>query len=1005
MTNRNLFFLYLIFALSGFSGLIYESIWSHYLKLFLGHAAYAQALVLINFMGGMALGAWLAAKYVNRIVNLFIAYALVEGVIGLFGLGFHVVFQGLVDFSYTAVFPAMDSATSIQSYKWLLSTILILPQSILLGMTFPLMSNGLCRFFPNSPGNRIAMLYFCNSIGAAIGVLVAGFYLIAKVGLPGTIMAAAILNILLAIAVYGMGKLHVGMRVKRSDQPSVIAATQKTVMGLLSWPQLLLIAAFITGMSSFIYEIAWMRMLAMVLGSTTHAFELMLSAFITGLALGGWCIHKHLDKLKNLLHVAGWVHIAMGLLALATIPLYYYIFNLMSFFVTALGHNEQGYLLFNLASHFIVLLVMLPATFCAGMTLPLFTVLLIKKQYGERSIGHIYASNTLGGIVGVVFAVFIGMPHLGLQGALLTGTSLDILLGIALLVLAGGSLRLRPVMPISFISIVLVLGIGLFSPFDLKRMASSVFRYGKVSVSEQTSLLSHYDGSTASVSVLRTGDTIAISTNGKSDGSISMNEDYRSVDEDTMILTAALPLSLHPQAKSVANIGFGTGLSTHTLLLSDTIESVETIEIEPAMVAGARFFEGKNDNAFSDPRSHIYIEDAKTYFHAHNKSYDIITSEPSNPWVSGVASLFTDEFYQMIKRYLNDGGIFVQWVQTYDSNIELILSSLVAISKNFADYQIYTTNEYDLIIIASLDRELGLPKPSIFANQKMREQLGNIKVASMHDLVIRLLGNKKILDPYLVLSHIKANSDFFPLVDLISAKARFISSTSEELQQMQQYFVPIVQFLQPNIDIYQRHDALLSKNLSATSYTHRAQRIYHFAVHQTLRDDDASGLSTTKLLLDLAKDCDASMNEKIWVDALFELNIHTVAYLYSGHLQKIVQLVTPADCSPSLPLTVTNLLGLYEAYGNRDAIAIERFSKALIAADIADNHPRKEFLFASLILSTILLDKHQQGLDSWEQQISTLYPNPRQISFPLRILGTILEFNVHNDSLSTVSSQ
>ena len=166
--NRAVFFL--LFALSGFSGLIYESIWTHYLKLFLGHAAYAQTLVLAIFMGGMAIGSWLCSRYSARWGRLLLGYAVTEAVIGLCALLFHGAFVAIIELSYTAVIPRLADPGLISAYKWFLSATMILPQSILLGMTFPLMSAGILRLFPDKPGRSITMLYFTNSIGAAIGV-------------------------------------------------------------------------------------------------------------------------------------------------------------------------------------------------------------------------------------------------------------------------------------------------------------------------------------------------------------------------------------------------------------------------------------------------------------------------------------------------------------------------------------------------------------------------------------------------------------------------------------------------------------------------------------------------------------------------------------------------------------------------------------------------------------------------------------------------------------------
>src|SRR6476469_5325888 len=170
-----------LFTIAVFAGLIYQSIWSLYLKLFLGHAAYAQTLVLAIFMGGMAVGSWLAARLSARLRNLLLAYAIAEAAVAVFALVFHEVFVASTGWAHDAVLP------HFAGFKWLLSAALILPQCVLLGMTFPLMTAGVLRSWPDRPGRSVAMLYFTNSLGAAAGVLVSGFVLVRALGLPGTV--------------------------------------------------------------------------------------------------------------------------------------------------------------------------------------------------------------------------------------------------------------------------------------------------------------------------------------------------------------------------------------------------------------------------------------------------------------------------------------------------------------------------------------------------------------------------------------------------------------------------------------------------------------------------------------------------------------------------------------------------------------------------------------------------------------------------------------------------
>ncbi len=301
--------------------MIYESIWTHYLKLFLGHSAYAQTLVLAIFMGGMAAGAWLCSRLSMRWGNLLVLYAATEALIGVAALFFHPLFVHMTDNAFTSVIPSLNSPLQIQLYKWGLASLFVIPQSILLGMTFPLMSSGLIRLFPSQSGGSIAMLYFTNSLGGAAGILTSAFITISWLGLDGTIMLAGSINILLALVVWGLYRQQPTIA-----KPATVKQGKQHPPGPL---RLMLAVAMLTGVASFIYEITWIRMLSLVLGSSTHAFELMLSAFIFGLAAGGLWIFRRIDHLSDTVGYLAKVQIIMGLSALATLPLYGQTFQLM----------------------------------------------------------------------------------------------------------------------------------------------------------------------------------------------------------------------------------------------------------------------------------------------------------------------------------------------------------------------------------------------------------------------------------------------------------------------------------------------------------------------------------------------------------------------------------------------------------------------------------------------------------------------------------------------------
>jgi spermidine synthase len=765
----------LLFTLSGFAGLIYESIWSHYLKLFLGHAAYAQSLVLAIFMGGMAVGAWAASRLSARWRDLLLAYALIEALIGLISLAFHPLFVAATGFAFDSAIPRLGSPAAVHAFKWTLAAALILPQSVLLGMTFPLMTGGVLRLRPERSGYAIAMLYFTNSLGAAVGVLASGFYFIGAAGLPGTLTIAGVLNLAVAAGVLLLPRKE---QVIPPPAPSAVPASR-----------LLLAVAALTGLSSFMYEIGWIRMLSLVLGTSTHAFELMLSAFILGIALGGLWVRRRIDAAADTVRLLGWVQVAMGLAALATLPVYVQSFEFMQATMHALTRTENGYLAFNIISHAVCLAVMFPAAFCAGMTLPLITASLLRRGAGERAIGQVYAANTAGAIAGVLVAVHVGFPLLGLKGLVVAGAAVDFALGVMLL---GAG---RPRVAAAAISLAAVC-LALFTVrLDALHLASGVYRANVLLRPEGgEKVLLHLDGKTATVSVTGGKELLALRTNGKSEGAARIDGGPPTTDEITMALAGALAHFLAPEARRIANIGLGTGITTHVLLASERLEAVDTVEIEPAVAAGAARLHQVNARALDDPRSRLHFEDAKTYFAARQERYDVIVSEPSNAWVSGVATLFSVEFYRDVRRYLRDGGILVQWVHVYESTPELVATIINALDANFPDYEFWMSNSGDLIVVAAHNGRLPPLDARAFDNPKLRADLERFNVRNLDDLLLHRIGSRAALRPYFAAFGVPANSDFYPVLDTNAAKARFLYRPSDDLQRLLESGIPFFEW-------------------------------------------------------------------------------------------------------------------------------------------------------------------------------------------------------------------
>jgi len=912
---------YVLFTASGFAGLIYQSIWTHYLKLFLGHAAYAQSLVLIVFMGGMAAGAAFAGRRSARIANPLLGYAAAEAAIGLFALTFHVVFEAVTDWSYASLLPALGTASGALAAKLVVSCLLILPQSVLLGMTFPLMSAGLVRAQPGSSGESISMLYFTNSLGAAVGVLGSGFVLISAVGLPGTLQSAGVINLVLALVVWLIARPIRNPALTPRDDAEPGAA------------RLLIAVAFLTGLASFIYEIAWIRMLSLVLGASTHSFELMLSTFILGLALGGLAVRKLVDSHAHPERLLGWVQVAMGLLALSTLVVYDRTFELMEFLMRGLARTEAGYALYNLTGQLVAALVMLPATICAGMTLPLITGALLRRGAGESAIGRVYAWNTFGAIAGVLAAVHIGLPMLGLKGAMVAASLLDAALGLLLLYLYGPSRRALEfaagLCAASFLSV--AIGFEL----DANKMTAGVFRHGELASSRDAKILYKKDGKTATVHLVEYPGATSLRTNGKSDGSVNMEKDGApGSDEVTMVLTGALPLALKPEAQSAAVIGIGTGLTMHTLLQSLLIDRVETVEIEAAMAEAARGFMPRNSSAFADPRGTIHIDDAKTFFSTHNRRYDIVISEPSNPWVSGVASLFTTEFYRRIRTHLNPGGMLVQWFQLYEIDPSLLASVMLSLGSEFQHYAVYAPSDHDLLIVAS---QTPLPRVDarVFEQPGVAKELWRIGVLSAGDLDARYIGRRATLEPLFASYGIAANSDYYPVLDLNAARHRFIEKSATDVVGMLNLGVPMLEMLEPGAarrpvnPLYEG-----AGHFERVGNTRVAAYIRDFFLART--PPEPLGISAQlQKDIELVKlrlvDCRDARDRDVWLHSVLRMARELNPYLPPEDATRVWDLMVHSPCVGTLHEFQRRWLRMFSAVGSRDARQMAELGSLLLA--------------------------------------------------------------------------
>ena len=779
--------IYALFALSGFAGLIYEGSWARYLKLFLGHSSYGQVLTLCIYMGGLAIGSFVAGKLVERVRRPLLGYAAVELGIGIGGIIYHPLYIWLTDYFYDSNFVAGLSSRGAEIVKIILATGSTLPIAIAVGMTFPFIAAGLMR--KSGAEVSLPMLYFTNSLGSAIGILFTSYTLIPVLGNHATLCVAASINFLLAAVFCYIGYTAPATHeeeLAEEDESAESSAAKVPAEPLnedyaaehkLPMPpkNMWFWIAGITGLTSFVYEIVWIRLLSLLMGSSSHSFDQMLSAFILGLAIGSAVSGKLLKK--DSLVVLSLAQIFMGFFALCTLYFYKPFWEGMNIANQIFNTTNDGYVCWSIFKYALSILWMVPTSFFAGMTLPLITLILTRAFKSEAPIGKVYGWNTVGSILGSAGGGLLLLPLLQLKGSLVLAAVLDFMIGFILLVIYRKKFRYSVLFYVMTAMMILP---SFFVNFDPHMITSGAFRAFKNLHPDEKIVVR--DGKTATISFHESDVHYYVKTNGKADASMSKNRE-RPIegDELTQAATAFMPMAMKDKPYDAAMVGFGSGMGAHYLLADPLVRDFDCVEIEEEMMNLARGFYPWNARGYDDPRIHIFIDDAQTFFLTNRRKYDLMISVPSNPWVSGVASLFSHEFYSKMRRYMKPGGLWVQWIQTYEFNDLLFLNILKALDITFPYVSLYKApEEPDIIIVASdepvMQRAIGrFSTDSTLIKEFKRihrdpDFFGEQNFLFTSKMVAALLNG---VDP---------NSTFIPMVDNKAEEARFVHSNARIVQ-------------------------------------------------------------------------------------------------------------------------------------------------------------------------------------------------------------------------------
>ena len=582
-----------------------------------------------------------------------------------------------------------------------LSLLTLLLPATLMGGTLPVLS----RYLASSLREleiKVAQLYTLNSLGAVVGALLAGFVLIRHLGLDLSLAAAAGLNIGVGGIAFLLSRGAPATGRVEADRPGGRAEAPYTPFQI----QVVLIGIFVSGCAAMVYEIAWIRLLELVLGSSTYAFSLMLAAFISGLTLGSLLVSLRLFSRFDPYRLFALAEIGVALSVILTLPFYerlpYYFLRFANIEARVLG---TFWLHAALQFGACFLLMLLPTLFF-GMTLPLVSRIHSRRlEDVGKSVGGVFAVNTVGTLIGATLAGLVLLPALGVKGLVELGVTLNLLVGVLLLTRATGW-GWRPRVAAGGLAPVLFLVyLVAFPEWDLNVLAGGQFRwrgsYPQESYREFKSrwqdeeLLYYKDGPNGTVTVVNNEeDDVVLRINGKPDATAR-------ADLPTQILIGQIPLALRPTATDVQVIGLGSGITSGTVL-AHPIERLDVVEISEAVVEGASHFVLYNDDALGDPRSRLHVEDARTFLQMTDHTYDVIISEPSNPWVAGMGNLFSREYYEEARGHLKPGGVMVQWVQTYELSNEILQLLLRTFSDTFPHVSLWRPPAADIVLVGSV---------------------------------------------------------------------------------------------------------------------------------------------------------------------------------------------------------------------------------------------------------------------------------------------------------------
>lgn len=695
----------ILFFLSGATGLVYQLLWIRLLYQAFGSTIQSVTTVVAAYMGGLGLGAWLLGRRADRHPRPAMLYGWLE-----IGIGIYAVLSPFVLQLARSVYVGIAGATGVGgvasiALRFGLAALVLLVPTTLMGATLPVLTRAFTGEVRANLKRELASLYGLNTLGAVIGTAFAGFFLIEHVGIRTSLWLTAALNVALGVLAVKLARPLAPLAAETAP-PAVRSGAARDPVRTGA-----LVLLGLTAFASLLYEIAWTRVLVMIVGGSSYAFTLILLVFLLGIGIGSALIARRNASPGD---PASGAALAQGLTAVGAALLFLFfsalpVYIIAIFQVQFLGATGR-LLLMAIAVGFVVLI---PAI-GMGMTFPLLVDLVAERDRARGAdVGRAYGLNTLGSIVGAVLTGFVLVVWLGSDLTLRFGLVLSALSAFALAFLAARGVaegtpehaRLRSrvlgagalAMAAGVIALaaprwntrLIDLGPTIYGRRTMNRAGLDAFL-----ASRGDRQLAFQEGWNATVSVWESAHNRYLKVNGKTDAS-----DFG--DMDTQVVVGLAAAAARPDAHSALIIGYGSGVSAGVLAAVPGMARVKIVELEPAVLAMDPYFRHVNGAVLQRPSVTAVADDARSALQMSRERFDVVVSEPSNPWVAGVATLYTPEFFQIARSRLAEDGVFGQWIQLYQLPISVLAGIVKNLRSVFPYVEIWWADPESVVLLAA----------------------------------------------------------------------------------------------------------------------------------------------------------------------------------------------------------------------------------------------------------------------------------------------------------------